>query len=329
MLVHRVKKKYDHFTPKNCLKKGTRLYQAQLRWQPIVILLTLSVIWGATWAVVKIGSNEIAPLFMAGIRSLVAGICLYIWIRIKKVEIFPSRIALFHGIIIGLLFGVEFAFIYISTQHTLVSRLYVLLYLTPFFVAIGAHFFLKGDKLNRWKLAGLALAFMGIAVLFRKDLGAASMEYLPGDILAVMAAALWGTTTIYIKRYLSRRAVPLQILFYQLLFSAPLLFLLSFIFEDFTIIGFSPATAFSVFYQCIIIAFLSYVVWFELIHRYPVSLLHAFSNFTPVFGVLLGGVIILGEPLTKELIVSLLMICLGMVFVNYQPAKNKKSGSSD
>jgi len=69
-------------------------------------------------------------------------------------------------------------------------------------------------------------------------------------------------------------------------------------------------------YQCIIVAFLSYLVWFELVHRYAVSLLHAFSFFTPVLGVLISGVIILGEPLHASVVVALVLVSLGMVIVN-------------
>jgi len=79
--------------------------------------------------------------------------------------------------------------------------------------------------------------------------------------------------------------------------------------------------AFSVFYQCIIVAFLSYLVWFELISRYPVSLLHAFTFFTPVLGVLISGVIIMGEPISSNLVAALIMVCLGMVLVNYRPTE--------
>ncbi|MEE9402066.1 MAG: EamA family transporter, partial [Desulfobacteria bacterium] len=63
-------------------------------------------------------------------------------------------------------------------------------------------------------------------------------------------------------------------------------------------------------------AFLSYLVWFQLIHRYPVSLLHAFSFFTPVFGVFLSGALILGEIMSPNLIVALILVSLGMVLVN-------------
>ena len=151
-----------------------------------------------------------------------------------------------------------------------------------------------------------------------KDLGSFSIRTLPGDLMALTAGALWGATTVYLKKYLSFRTLPLQTLFYQVFFSAVPLFLMSVVLEDPIVSGFSFLTGFSVFYQSIIVAFISYLVWFELIHRYPVSLLHAFSFFTPVFGVFLSGALILGEPISPTLIVALTLVSLGMVLVNRQ-----------
>jgi len=177
------------------------MYRAQLRWQPIAILLVLALVWGANMAVIKIGARELPPLFMAGLRSLVASACLYIWIKAKGLSLFPSIKVLLHGVVIGLFFGSEFGLIYVGLEYTLVSRTYVLVYTAPFFVAVGAHFFLKGDRLNRWKAAGLVLAFAGVVVLFMKDLGSFSFRTLPGDLMVLAAGALWGCTTLLVFRY--------------------------------------------------------------------------------------------------------------------------------
>ncbi len=297
------------------------MYRAQLRWQPIATLLVLALVWGANMAVIKIGARELPPLFMAGLRSLVASACLYIWIKAKGLSLFPSIKVLLHGVVIGLFFGSEFGLIYVGLEYTLVSRTYVLVYTAPFFVAVGAHFFLKGDRLNRWKAAGLVLAFAGVVVLFMKDLGSFSFRTLPGDLMVLAAGALWGCTTVYLKKCLSHRTVPLQTLFYQVFFSAPPLFLMSILLEDPIVSNISLATGFSVFYQCIIVAFLSYLVWFELIHRYPVSLLHAFTFFTPVFGVFLSGALIMGEIISPSMVVALTLVSLGMILVNRKTGK--------
>ncbi len=297
------------------------MYDSQLRWKPIAFLLLLALIWGGNMGIIKLGIREIAPFFMAGLRSLVAAICLFIWMKAKRIDLFPSKIILIHGIVIGLIFGAEFGFIYVGLKYTLASRVYVLLYTAPIFAAVGAHFFLKDDRLNPWKIAGLLLAFGGVIALFAKELGSLSCTTLSGDLMALAGGALWAATTIYLKKYLAYRTVPLQTLFYQVLFSAPLLFGLSMVFEEQTVTGFSAVTAFSVFYQCIIVAFLSYLVWFELIHRYPVSLLHAFTFLTPLLGVFISGLLIMNEVITANLIGALILVSFGIILVNRQPAE--------
>jgi drug/metabolite transporter (DMT)-like permease len=152
-----------------------------------------------------------------------------------------------------------------------------------------------------------------------KNVSAFSFEALPGDILFLIAGAAWGATTVYIKKNLVRLTQPLQILFYQLFFSAPFLLVISLVMEDAILWSVSFALVFSLFYQCIIVAFLSYLVWFVLVSRYPVSLMHAFSFFTPVFGVLFSGILILGETIGPNLVLALILVSIGMILVNYQP----------
>jgi drug/metabolite transporter (DMT)-like permease len=306
--------------PHSPLKQLASIYRTQLQWQPIVVLLVIAMIWGSNLAFVKLAIRDITPLFMAAARSLVAATCLCIWMKVKGLALFPSGIIIFHGIVAGLLFGMEFGLIFVGLKYTLASRGSVILYVAPFVAAIGAHFFLIDDRFNLWKGLGLIMAFGGLVVLFLKNIGTFSFQALPGDILFLLAGAAWGATTVYIKKYLAQRAEPLQILFFQLFFSAPFLFVLSLTFEDTVITGFSLLTALSLFYQSIIVAFLSYLAWFVLVSRYPVSLLHAFSFFTPVFGVIFSGILILGETVSTNLIVALIMVSLGMVLVNYRPS---------
>jgi len=300
------------------------MYRTQLSWRPIVILLILTLIWGSNMAFIKIASREMAPIFMAGLRSVVASLCLFIWMKVRGIRIFPSAVIVWHGIVVGILFGSEFGLIFVGLKYTLASRGYVLLYVAPFFAAIGAHFFLANDRFTAWKASGLLSAFAGVVVLFMKDVGSFSFEALPGDVLFLIAGAAWGATTVYIKKYLVQRTEALQILFYQLFFSAPFLLLFSLLLEDAFVWGVSFALIFSLFYQCIIVAFLSYLVWFMLISRYPVSLMHAFSFFTPLFGVFFSGLLILGEKISPNLVVALILVSLGMVLVNYKAAPRQK-----
>lgn len=291
----------------------------------VALLILLTLIWGGNMASIKIGARGVAPIFMAGLRSLVASALLFGWMRLRAIPTFPTRRILLHGIAVGLLFGTEFSCIYLGLKFTYASRAYVFLYCHPFVVALGAHLFLHGDRLSSQKVTGLILAFAGILVLFAKDWGEVTLRTLPGDLLLLTAGVLWGATTLYIKRFLAGRAKAVQTLFYQLAFSAPLLFLLSATLEGRAWYGWSWPVGAALFYQCVIVAFLSYVAWFELIDRYPVSVLTAFTFFTPIFGVFLSGALVLGEPLTLGVFLALGLVSAGMVLVN-RPARPAAGG---
>jgi len=295
------------------------LPQERLTWRPITVLLLLSLVWGGNIVIIKLTAQEMSPLFTAGLRSLLAAVCLGIWMRRKKMPLLLRSGMFWHGVMMGLLFACNFACAFLGLTYTLVSRGSILIYTAPFFVALGAHFYLPDDRLNLGKLLGLALAFAGIVLLFGRDLGDFSLPTLLGDVLSLASGVFWGTSTLYLKKYLAHRAHPLQNLYCQLAFSAPILFLLSLALERPLFIRYSWLTGFYLFYQCIIVAFISYLVWVHLVHHYPASLLHGFSFFTPVFGVLLGGVIVLGEEITPALIMALVLVSLGTVFVNRAP----------
>jgi len=296
----------------------------QLQWGPILVLIILSIIWGANFAAIKIGAKGMAPLFMAGIRSLVAGLCLLLWMQIKKIPFFPEQEFFWHGLVVGLIFGAQFGCMYLGLNYTSASRSYIFFYTYPFFVALGAHFFLRGDRLNLWKVTGLLLAFVGVVILFAKDWGRTTLHTLPGDLLVLFSGVLWGISTLYIKRFLAEKALPIQTLFSQLAFSTPLLFLFSMVLEDRFWYGFSLEVGISLVYQCIVVVFLSFLVWLEMVDRYPVSLLAASTSFTPIFGVFLSGAMILGETMKPLLLVSLTLVSIGMILVNRSPLRDSQ-----
>ena len=279
----------------------------------VILLTVLCLIWGLNAVAIKFSNEGIAPLFCAGLRSVIASVCLMIWMSWKRLEFFPGR--LFDGFVVGFLFGAEFGLLYLALLYTTASSAWILLFTTPFFHALGAHFFLSGDRLSWNKAVGLVLSFAGILILLSKHLGLPSMQQLTGDLLAIGAAVLWALTTVYIKRRLVAAVSPYHTLFYQILFSIPILILLSFVFQETPVSHVDWLILLSVAYQGIVVASFSYLGWFFLVHTYAVSRLSSFSFLTPVFATL-AGVGLLKEPLTLRLSVSLILVSIGIYVVN-------------
>ncbi len=279
----------------------------------VALLTVLCMLWGFNGVAIKVSNAGIAPIFCAGIRSVIAVLGLAAWMKVNRMRLFPGKVL--DGLVVGIMFGVEFALLFSSLLYTTVSSAWILLYSTPFFHTLGAHYFLQGDRITIHKGIGLIMAFVGIVLLLSKHLGVPSLIQLSGDMCALGAALLWAVTTIYIKRRLVGRVSHHHTLFYQTVFSIPILFILSILFEEVPIQRIDALILSSVLFQGIIIAFISYLVWFYLVHAYPVSLLSAFTFLTPVFATI-SGVIFINEALTLTLIFSLILVSLGIYVVN-------------
>ena len=279
----------------------------------VFLMTLLCLMWGLNAVAIKFSIEGIAPIFCAGLRSVIATACLMAWMAWKGMGLFPGRLK--DGMFIGFLFGVEFGLIFTAVIFTTTSSAWILLYTSPFFHALGAHFFLAGDRLTLRKSGGLVLSFVGILILLSKHLGLPSIQEFGGDLMALSASAIWALTTIYIKRRLVAVFSPYHTLFYQTLFSIPILFLMSFIFQETPIQKINGLILLSVAYQSVLIAFFSYLMWFYLIHNYPVSRVSSFSFLTPVFATI-AGIVLLSEPLSLRVILSLIFVSLGIYIVN-------------
>ena len=281
----------------------------------MLTLLVLGTIWGVNVVIIKISNQGLAPVTTAALRSGVASVLLMAWMGIRRIRLFHRRDILLWGALAGIGFGIEFLLLYAGLDRTSASRGIVLLYTCPFFVAIGAHFYLPNDRLTWSKSIGLALAFMGTASVMGQHALTFDPATLQGDLLALGAGFAWGVTTLVIKKHLAVRVDAIHSLHYQLLFSLLILIPGAILLEPHPIRDFTVVTAAALTYQSIIVVLFSYLTWFVLIHRFPASRVAAFAFLGPVMGVLAGG-ILLGEPWPPTLVLGLGGIAGGIYLVN-------------
>ena len=284
-----------------------------------LLQIFICFLWGANLVSIRISNQGIPPMLAAASRSVIAGCLLWFYARLNGLSLSLERKDISHGIIIGCLFGTEFLFIYWGLAFTTASRSVIFLYTHPFWVALGAHFVLRDDRLTPRKIAGLFLAFAGILSVFRSHSEQLPSGYWIGDLMELAAAFFWASTTLYIKRMSQTRHIShYQTLFAQLLYSIPILAAGWAIFEklDSPNLNALVLTAFA--YQCLVVAFFSYLLWFWMISRFAVSVLTAFTFFAPLFGTVLGAVV-LSEPVTPMVWMGMALVGGGIYLVNRLP----------
>jgi len=285
----------------------------------LAMVVTLCFVWGLSQVSIKVANRGVSPIFQAAIRSIIAAALVALWARVRGLPLIHRDRTLVHGLTIGLLFGTEFVFVYLGLYYTTASHAVVFLYTAPLFVALGAHWVLPAEPLTTRKSVGLLLAFVGVLATFWDSFHSPTPLQLLGDVFSLTAGFLWAATSLYLKRVVRTSMTPSQMLFYQLGFSAVQLSTMTLLLEAHPIRDLTPLVLGSLAYQGIVVAFASYLVWFWLIQVYPVSDISGFTFFTPVFGILLGG-ILLQEPLTATLLIGGALVTSGMALVNW-PAR--------
>jgi drug/metabolite transporter (DMT)-like permease len=73
-------------------------------------------------------------------------------------------------------------------------------------------------------------------------------------------------------------------------------------------------------YQGLVAASFCFVAWITLLQKYGAVALHSFLFIMPISGVLLGG-LVLGEPITVNIIIALMLIVSGILLVNLKQKK--------
>jgi drug/metabolite transporter (DMT)-like permease len=281
----------------------------------MAMLVVLCASWALQQVTIKVANPGVSPILQSGIRSVGATVLVLIWMALRREPMLERDGTLWWGIAAGLLFAGEFLLIYRGLELTHASRAVIFLYMSPFVVALGAQLFIPGEHLRMIQVVGLCCAFAGIAVAFGESLSFPTYRMLIGDVMLVGAAVLWGATTVLVKASPLARINPAKTLLYQLAVSAIVLPLGSLAMNEPGIVLITPLIFGCLAYQVVWVAFITYLAWFWLVRHYPASRLASFTFLTPLFGVLAGGVL-LNEPITNVLLLSLVLVSTGIYLVN-------------
>lgn len=282
------------------------------------LMVTLCAVWGLNQVAAKVVNAGISPVLQAGLRSLGAALLVWAWSTMRGTRLFERDGSLPAGILVGLLFAAEFALLYWGLDYTTASRAVVFLYTSPFWVALGVHLLVPGERLRRDQVLGLTAAFAGVVIAFGGGLTLPTWTQLIGDAMILAAGMLWGATTVTVKATRLASVSPNKMLFYQLGISGLVLPPISWALGEPGVFALTPFLGGVLAFQIVIVAFITYLAWFWLVANYPAGRLSSFTFLTPLFGVI-AGALLLDEPLSAGLLVAMVLVGAGIWLVNRPP----------
>jgi drug/metabolite transporter (DMT)-like permease len=181
--------------------------------------LLLTVIWGTTWAAIRIGLEGVPPFTGVALRFALAGALLLALARPLGVRLGRGPHERVLWLVNGVLsFCLSYAAVYWSEQY-IPSGLAAVLFATyPLFVAALAHVLLPGERLAPIAVAGMGLGFAGVAVIFSDDLTLLGGETVRTAALVMLVSpVVSAVASVVVKRWgggvhpLSLAAVPMLI----------------------------------------------------------------------------------------------------------------------
>jgi drug/metabolite transporter (DMT)-like permease len=282
----------------------------------VVFTVFLCVLFGANAVAIKISLTGLGVFTTAGLRFGIAAVVIFFWAKLtgKPVRLTSHQLQLM--LILGVIFYVQLSLFYLGLSRTTASHGTLIANILPFVVLVLAHFFIKEERISTKKVVGLVLGFCGVLLLLG-DAGHMEQEVLRGDLFVLAAVMIWGGNAIYTKRIIGSFQ-PTQITLYPLAVAAPL-FLVTALFFDQEMVRYVDASILGAMaYQTFVTASFGLIGWMMMIKRYGATTLHSFIFIMPISGVFFG-VLILGEPLTKNLIGSILLVTVGLIVVNRSP----------
>ena len=317
-----IKAQYDCFPKPNFFRTNGLTQKNRIDFTAMAILVVICASWGLQQVAIKVANQGVPPILQAGMRSVGSTFLLWIWMSAQRQPILERDGTLWWGIAAGLLFTAEFVLIYWGLEFTIASRATIFINIAPFVVALGAQLFIPDEQLRMIQIVGLCSAFTGIVVAFSESASYATYRILIGDGMLAVAAVFWGATTVLIKAGPLSTIRPGKTLLYQLAVSAIVLPLVALVKGESGIVRMTPVIAASLAYQTVWVAFITFLAWFWLVRNYPASRLVSFNFLTPIFGVIAGGVI-LNEPISSRLLLTLVLVGTGIYLVN-QPVPGRE-----
>jgi drug/metabolite transporter (DMT)-like permease len=173
----------------------------------ITAYVVMVLLWGSTWAAIKIGVAEVPPYLFAFERAIAVASILTVPGLVLRQSFRRTGVALVASAVSGLFnIGTSWALIFWAEQFVPSGLVAVFGAMAPVWTAILAHYFVHGDRLSRLKIVALLLGIVGTALL----VGAPAPSEGPNALLATVLLAImpisWAIAAILIARYLSRES---------------------------------------------------------------------------------------------------------------------------
>lgn len=288
----------------------------------ILTITLVGVLWGLNWPVVKMMLTEMPPLTIRALAFPSAALLLGVIVRFLGHDFWPARKDRFPLVVTGLF--LVFGFNVLTTfgqMMTETSRAAIIAYTMPAMTAVLAVVFLD-ERLQGRVIGALIIGMAALGVLASEDI-AAIVSKPAGPAIMLLAALSWALGNVALK---ARRwsVPPLSLTVWFFVMSSLACWPLVLIFEppwEQTRPSFTALMLLA--YHVLGPMVVCYALWTLSLGKLPATTAAISTLTAPIVGVG-SAVIVLGDEVTWQKIVALLMVVASIVItLSTQERRNR------
>jgi drug/metabolite transporter (DMT)-like permease len=284
-------------------------------WLLFIFLGTFA--WGTSFFWIKIGLREVSAFEVVAWRFTFGALALWVVAGLKKLSVRLTRKVFVASCILALIMMiVPITLITWSESYISSSVAGLLNSLTPLMTIILA-FFISGSKqeVSKQKLLGIGIGFLGILLIFIRDLtpGTFTHAILPQSAV-VMAALLYASGTLY-SRFKLTSFNPLILSLYSLTWSALILWCMVITTKTSITLPSQGSTWLALIWLGGICSGLATIIYLTLIRLLGSTITSSVAYLFPLTAYFLG-VVMLGEEFALHELTGGLAILFGIYIAN-------------
>lgn len=274
--------------------------------------LSFVLMWSSAFTSARIAVAYASPLLLLSVRFLISGLLAMLIAKMLGQRIALSRkqwlaVALFGLLQNGVYLGANF----VAMQWIEAGLAAIIASVLPLLVALLSWVFFK-EKLPLLGVLGLAAGLVGVLIIMGSRLSGGAD--LTGVLLALVGVGALSLATLLVRGAVGAGNV-LMVVGLQMLVASAALFPASVAFETWHVEWtWQLAVAFT--YTTLVPGVLATLVWFLLVRRIGAVRASSFHFLNPFLGVAIAALVV-GESLSLQDVVGVLVITLGIVAVQY------------
>ncbi len=289
----------------------------------------MCVAWGMNWVAIKVSLEGISPVTSAALRFILAAVCLFIYVKARRVPLHTSaKNFKYLAITAFLVYAVDYGLIYWGEQYLSAGVTSIFFSTFAIFTAVFSNFVFKNEAFSRTKFQGLLLGLVGIVIVFYDQLALTRFDtkIIFATAAIIIAAICASAATVMVKHYLAKLDFE-NLSFHQMWMGALFLALMSFIFENPLETRVNLRVGIAVIYMATIASAGAFLVYYRLLKEMSAISLSLIIYIIPLVA-LVGDFFIYGQVLPLRSFIGMALIFSGIWLTERKKKKQVPAAST-